>query len=76
MHVFFWDADCAASHVEFLRPVSERDGLAVRGYCLRPNHAHLVAASERPNSPGGAVGATHWHYTRRVNGGNGAWCGR
>jgi putative transposase len=43
------------------------EGVEIWGYCLMPNHTHLIAV---PSSEGGlrwAIGEAHRRYTRRIN---------
>jgi len=60
----------AADYHTYLQIAAEEfaaAGVAVWGYCLMPNHVHLIAAPTRPEALAEAVGATHVRYTRQVN---------
>lgn len=63
---FFGPADYAL----YLRIAAEEFTAAeveVWGYCLTPNHIHLIATPARADSLAAAVGATHLRYTRQIN---------
>ena len=64
--VFFGDGDYRAYRT-LLAEGCARAGVAVWGYCLMPNHVHLVLV---PGSAGGlraALGEAHRRYTWRIN---------
>jgi len=64
--VFLADSDYEA-YLAFLKEETRRFGLRVLGYCLMPNHIHLVAVPERELALALAVGRTHWKYAQRLN---------
>ena len=64
--VFFVDDDRRA-YLELLRRATERFGAAVWGWCLMPNHVHLVVVPESEESLAKAIGRTHFHYTQYIN---------
>ena len=64
--VFFTDDDYGA-YLAILAGEAQAYGLRVLGYCLMPNHVHLVAVPQREDSLAKAVGRTHWRYTQLVN---------
>ena len=64
--VFFVDDDYA-TYLEILAGQADRFGLRVEGYCLMPNHVHLIVTPAEPDSIAKAVGRTHWRYTQHVN---------
>ena len=64
--VFFVDGDRVA-YLGLLREQCEEHGVLVLGYCLMPNHIHLVATPAREDSLNLAVGRTHFLYTQYVN---------
>jgi putative transposase len=37
-------------YLELLKDYSRHHGVAILGYCLMPNHVHLVAVPQRPDS--------------------------
>jgi len=43
------------------------EGVEIWGYCLMPNHVHLIAVPKTQESLRRAVGEAHRRYTRRVN---------
>jgi putative transposase len=64
--VFRSDEDCVR-YVTLLRKQCERAGLTVQGYCLMPNHVHLVVTPSTEGSLSSAVGQAHRLYARRLN---------
>jgi putative transposase len=64
--VFFADGDRVA-YLGLLREQCEKHGVRVLGYCLMPNHVHLVAIPKREDSLNLAVGRTHFLYTQYIN---------
>lgn len=59
-----------ADYMSYLRIAAEevtQAGVEVWGYCLMPNHVHLIAAPTAATGLAQAVGRTHVRYTRRVN---------
>ena len=64
--VFLADSDYEA-YLAFLKEQARRFGLRVLGYCLMPNHIHLVAVPESEQALALAVGRTHWHFAQRLN---------
>ncbi len=67
--VFSSDADYAAyaAYVEFMADACKEHGVVIWAWCLMPNHVHLLAVPEAPESLAKAVGRAHWRYTRMVN---------
>lgn len=64
--VFFCDKDYQA-YLSILSEQAEKFGLSVDGYCLMPNHVHLIAVPVAEDSLAKAVGRTHFRYTQYVN---------
>ena len=64
--VFFVDDDRQV-YLGLLARHAARFGLQVLGYCLMPNHVHLVAVPETAEALARAVGRTHLDYARYVN---------
>ncbi len=61
----------------YLRMVSKAKvdaGAEIWGYCLMPNHVHLVVVPERDDSLAMLFRDAHRRYTRRINTREG-WCG-
>ena len=64
--IFFDDFD-RRRYLEFLERYSKRHELRLLGYCLMPNHVHLVAIPETPLSLARGVGQAHNLYSRWLN---------
>ena len=64
--VFFVDGDRVA-YLGLLREQCEKHGVRVLGYCLMPNHIHLVATPAREDSLNLAIGRTHFLYAQYIN---------
>ena len=54
-------------YLDILRKQSAKYGLRVLGYCLMPNHVHLVAVPPAAESLAKAVGRTNFVYTQYIN---------
>ena len=65
--VLFVDDDRQV-YLDILRKQSAKYGLRVLGFCLMPNHVHLVAIPSAVESLAKAVGRTHFVYTQYLNG--------
>ena len=63
---FFGDEDYRA-YVDLLREECQAHGVLIWGWCLMPNHLHLIAVPATEAGLRLAIGKTHRHYTRRVN---------
>jgi putative transposase len=63
---FFNDGDYAA-YVELMAEWCREEGVEIWGYCLMPNHVHLIAVPSVEQSLRRAVGEAHRRYTRRIN---------
>lgn len=64
--VFFVDDDRRV-YLELLAEQADKYGLEIVGYCLMPNHVHLVAVPKAAESLAKAVGRTHFRYTQYIN---------
>jgi len=64
--VFFSDADYAAYRALVAEHCAAA-GVAVWGYCLMPNHVHLILVPPEADALRRALGEAHRRYTRRVN---------
>jgi len=64
--VFFSDADYAFYRA-LLAEGCRKAGVAVWGYCLMPNHVHLILTPSSRDGLRAALGETHRRYTRAVN---------
>jgi len=63
---FFNDGDYAA-YLELMGEWCGEEGVDIWGYCLMPNHVHLIAVPATELALRRAVGEAHRRYTRRVN---------
>ena len=63
---FFNDEDYAA-YVELMSDWCREEGVRVWGYCLMPNHIHLIAVPSTEDGLRRAIGEAHRRYTRRIN---------
>jgi len=63
---FFNDADYAA-YLELMGAWCRERGVEIWGYCLMPNHVHLIAVPSTEDGLRWAIGAAHQRYTRRIN---------
>jgi putative transposase len=64
--VFFSDSDRQV-YTAFLAERCRKFALTVLGYCLMPNHIHLVAVPERADSLARALGRAHYDYATYFN---------
>jgi putative transposase len=64
--VFFGDDDYIAYREE-LAQSCRAAGVAVLGYCLMPNHVHLILQPRDEDGLRGALAEAHRRYSRRVN---------
>ena len=63
---FFNDADYGA-YLELMSDWCRAKGVQIWGYCLMPNHTHLIAVPSSPDGLRWAIGEAHRRYTRRIN---------
>ncbi len=63
---FFGDADYAA-YVKLMADWCREEGVDIWGYCLMPNHVHLIAVPRAEESLRRAIGEAHRRYTRSIN---------
>ena len=66
MQTFFGEEDYRA-YLSLVGQWCFREGVAIWGYCLMPNHVHLIAVPRSSEGLGRALGEAHRRYTRRVN---------
>ena len=64
--VFFTDSD-RRIYLNLLDDACRLHGLDLHGYCLMPNHVHLIAVPERPDSLPRALKAVHGRYASYLN---------
>ena len=63
---FFNDGDYAA-YLELMAQWCRERSVEIWGYCLMPNHIHLIAVPSSEDGLRLAIGAAHERYTRRIN---------
>lgn len=63
---FFRDGDYAF-YLQLMAEFFPKAGVEVWGYCLMPNHVHIVAAPATKESLSAAVGETNRRYTWAIN---------
>ncbi len=63
---FFSDADYAV-YRDLLAEGCRAAGVEVWGYCLMPNHVHLILVPSSEDGLRAALSETHRRYSRRVN---------
>jgi REP-associated tyrosine transposase len=63
---FFCDADYRL-YLRLLRDGCAKAGTAVWGWCLMPNHVHLILVPTRPDGLAEALRGPHWAYASHVN---------
>ena len=64
--VFFSDDDYRA-YLDLLAEWSDKSGTEVWGYCLMPNHVHLILVPTAEAGLRATLGEAHRRYTRMVN---------
>ena len=55
------------TYLALLKQQARRFSLHLLGYCLMPNHIHLVAVPKTEEALALCVGRTHWHYAQAFN---------
>ena len=63
----FFRKDDYRAYVELMAEWCGQCRVGVRGYCLMPNHVHLIVVPETEEGLRRAIGEAHRRYTRRVN---------
>jgi len=63
---FFNEGDYHA-YLELMVEWCNKEGVEIWGYCLMPNHTHLIAVPASEQSFRRAIGEAHRRYTRRIN---------
>ncbi|MEQ1949708.1 MAG: transposase, partial [Bryobacteraceae bacterium] len=64
--VFFDDGDYGL-YVDLLRENAAKAGFVLWGYCLMPNHVHLIGVPTQEASLSRALGRTHADFARHFN---------
>lgn len=63
---FFCDDDYRA-YLDLMCEWCDKHEVRIWGYCLMPNHVHLIVVPPTANALCRAIGEAHRRYTRRVN---------
>ncbi len=63
----FFNAGDYAAYLELMVEWCREEGVEIWGYCLMPNHTHLIAVPAAEQSLRRAIGEAHRRYTRRIN---------
>jgi REP element-mobilizing transposase RayT len=63
----FIDPNDYLTYLFLLKRFSTAHSLKILGYCLMPNHVHLVAIPERRDSMAKSIHAAHMRYTQLFN---------
>ena len=63
---FFRDEDYEA-YVDLVAAWCAKWDVAIRAWCLMPNHVHLIAVPHRAEGLARAIGEAHRRYTRLIN---------
>ena len=63
---FFNEGDYAA-YLDLMSQWCREEGVEIWGYCLMPNHTHLIAVPASERALRRAIGEAHRRYTRRIN---------
>jgi putative transposase len=66
MKTFFCDDDYRA-YLQLLAEGKAHAGVAIWGYCLMPNHVHIVAVPESKDGLAQLFRCVHRHYSRHIN---------
>ena len=63
----FFSEDDYQAYVDLMHEWCKTYAVDIWGYCLMPNHVHLIAVPTSEESLALAIGEAHRRYTRRVN---------
>ncbi len=63
---FFGEEDYQHS-LELMAQFCRAEQVAIRAYCLMPNHVHLIVVPQSAESLRRAIGEAHRRYTRWIN---------
>jgi putative transposase len=70
----FFSTDDYRAYIDLVARTKDEAGVSIWAYCLMPNHVHLVAVPDAPDSLAELFRNAHRSYTRRINSREG-WCG-
>jgi len=54
-------------YLDLLCKYCKKYGLVIHGYCLMPNHIHIIGTPKEPTSLARAIGYTHQQYAQYFN---------
>ncbi|MGB3724119.1 MAG: transposase [Pacificimonas sp.] len=63
----FFSAEDSLAYLRFLKEGLARAGTVCAGWCLMPNHVHLILIPTREDGLRAALGEAHRRYSSRVN---------
>ena len=63
---FFCEKDYQ-TYIELMSEWTQCNGVEIWGYCLMPNHVHLIAVPSAKDCLRKAIGEVHRRYTRYIN---------
>lgn len=63
----FFCEDDYQTYISLMAEWCSRHGVEIWGYCLMPNHVHLIAVPSAGDGLRRAIGEAHRRYTRAVN---------
>lgn len=63
----FFSPEDYRAYIDLMSYWCGEKGVDIWGYCLMPNHVHLIAVPESKDSLKSAIGEAHRRYTRMVN---------
>ena len=55
------------AYISYIVKLSMKFGLTILGWCLMPNHIHLIAVPENESSMANTIGKTHGNFTLYAN---------
>ena len=63
----FFEEEDYRVYLKLLRQWCDKHEVAIWGYCLMPNHVHLIACPGNESGLSRAIGEAHRRYTRMIN---------
>ena len=63
----FFSDDDYQSYIDLIHEWCSAYAVDLLGYCLMPNHIHLIVVPENEESMALAIGKAHLRYSRRIN---------
>ena len=65
--MYFFCADDYLAYLDLMAEWCRKYQVEIWGYCLMPNHVHLVAVPQYEGCLARGIGEAHRRYTRRIN---------